>query len=442
MTSMKTMTIFKSMTHGSAAAYPLVILVAALGLASSWTWTAAFPESSRAAFEALVLAAALSTYLSGFGPGALTTLLCFVGGQFLLQSPVGSLSVDKLWIALTQTVLLPNGVIVSGLMTLVRRESEVVAIYSNAYRRQRSRAEGRRAMRLLRGTSEISDEMASGMANGINGEMSSEAELRAAKDEAVAASRAKSEFLASMTHEIRTPLAAILGFSELLLDPHQSVEERVNFVQIIRRNGELLSQIIGNVLDLSKIESGRMEIERIKVNVGQLVDDVVESLRFSAQGKGLGLARDFRPGCGSLVVLTDPTRFKQILVNIVGNAIKFTDRGAVTVEVRAMPTPHEPRKRRLELYVRDTGIGFTPEQCQKLFQSYVQADPCTARKYGGTGLGLELARRLARLLGGDVQLVESRPGAGSTFMISLDTEIVDEAQFNGKASLSLSAQRT
>lgn len=398
------------MTSGTlrpSVSYPLAVLISALGLAAGWMWMAAFPEAYRASFEALVVAAALATYFSGFGPGVLTAVLCFVGGQALLYPPFGSLDLEKLSIAATQTMLLPNALIICALIVMVRREGERVSPYANAYRRHRALRKWQSAL-------------------GIRGQHESmEDELRAAKDEAEAASRAKSEFLASMTHEIRTPLAAILGFSELLLDPHQSVEERVNFVQIIRRNGELLSQIIGNVLDLSKIESGRMEIERLKVNVGQLVDEVIESLSFKAQSKGLSLARDFRPGCGTLEVLTDPTRLKQILGNILGNAVKFTDRGAVTVEVRSAPVPDRPHVIALEMYVRDTGIGFTPEQRARLFQNYVQAERGTTRKYGGTGLGLNLARRLARLLGGDVELVESRPGGGSTFMIRVEAEVVE-----------------
>lgn len=254
----------------------------------------------------------------------------------------------------------------------------------------------------------------------------SEEELKKAKEEADAANKAKSEFLANMSHEIRTPLGAILGFAELILSPNQSSLERHNCVLTIRRNGELLSRIINEILDLSKIEAGRLEIEKLPCPIPDFMNNVTSLLRLQAQEKCLTLTV-----CSeSLVpsrITTDPTRLHQILTNVIGNAIKFTERGGVQVTLKFLPsgtpgnrhatTPDAPL---LAFMIADSGPGIASRQHERLFHPFTQADSSTTRKFGGTGLGLALSRRLARVLGGDLVLSQSTSGIGSTFTLTVE----------------------
>lgn len=243
-------------------------------------------------------------------------------------------------------------------------------------------------------------------------------ELRAAKAAADAANQAKSEFLANMSHEIRTPLSAIIGFTEFLLDPRQSAADRLQCVRTIRRNGDLLAHLINDLLDLSKIEANRLEIELMRVSPSEILREVCSLLSLKAAEKGLSLRVTTDLSLPAQVI-SDPTRLRQILTNLICNAVKFTDRGSVDVTARLAQRPGG-RRPALEFEVRDTGAGLTPDQQTRLFRPYHQADSSTARKYGGTGLGLVLARRLARALGGDVYLKESVPGKGSCFVFWLD----------------------
>lgn len=240
-------------------------------------------------------------------------------------------------------------------------------------------------------------------------------ELTTARDLAQAANRSKSEFLANMSHEIRTPLTAILGFAELLNDgsgEKVSPAERARHVETIRRNGEHLLSLINDILDLSKIEAGRMTVERIQTDVCRTLEDVRGLMGMRAQSKGLELSV-VADGPLPAAVVCDPVRLKQILVNLVGNAIKFTEQGRVTVRVRLEGAPTDSR---LVFDVQDTGIGMTAEQCSRLFGAFMQADTSTTRRFGGTGLGLRISRSLAQMLGGDVT-VASRSGVGSTFTV-------------------------
>ena len=242
-----------------------------------------------------------------------------------------------------------------------------------------------------------------------------------AKDAAEAASVAKSQFLANMSHEIRTPLTAILGFAENLLDPKLAEPERRAYVKTISRNGEHLLDVINDILDLSKIEAGKLEIECLRVSPVEIASDVVSVMRVRADAKRLPL----RLALGSPLpetVLSDPTRLRQVLLNLVGNAIKFTERGQVELAVELVQDRQQ--ETRVLFSVRDTGIGLTAEQSSKLFEAFTQADGTTARKYGGTGLGLAISRRLARLLGGDVT-VASQPGQGSVFSFSINPGSLD-----------------
>ncbi len=240
--------------------------------------------------------------------------------------------------------------------------------------------------------------------------------IRQAKESAEAASVAKSQFLANMSHEIRTPLTAILGFAENLLEPTMTDHERRTAVKTILRNGEHLLEIINGILDLSKIEAGRLEVELLPVSPVQLAADVVSIMRVRADAKNLPLKLTF-DGPVPERILSDPTRLRQILLNLVGNAIKFTEAGRVELAVAlANSATGRPEMR---FQITDTGIGMTPAECDKLFQPFTQADGSTTRKFGGTGLGLAISRPLARMLGGDVSLA-SMPGLGSIFTVVVD----------------------
>ena len=237
------------------------------------------------------------------------------------------------------------------------------------------------------------------------------------------ANRAKSEFLANMSHEIRTPMTAILGYAELLAESLDKPEQ-LDAVQIIRRNGEHLLAIINDILDLSKLEAGKMQVERRAVAPLEIVEDVISLLRVRAEGKRLKL-RLVIDGPIPKTIQTDATRLRQILLNLVGNAIKFTELGEVRVTLRL--ADGGPHGRQLAFEVADTGIGMTPEQLKNLFRPFQQADASTSRKYGGTGLGLAISKRLAEMLGGDI-LATSRLGEGSTFVVTIDPGPLADAE--------------
>ena len=241
-------------------------------------------------------------------------------------------------------------------------------------------------------------------------------ELDAAKNEAVAANRSKSEFLANMSHEIRTPMTAILGYAEQLLDPDLGRIESDQAVGIIRRNGDHLLQVINDILDLSKIEAGKLDVERIACSPLQVASDIIDLLRHRASSKGLLLQAEC---AGPLpeAIHSDPTRLRQILFNLVGNSIKFTERGSITLRLSLQQTGADSF---LCFEVVDTGIGMKPEQVARLFHAFSQADASTTRRFGGTGLGLVISRHLAQALGGDVT-VTSQPGIGSTFRVTVAT---------------------
>ena len=242
--------------------------------------------------------------------------------------------------------------------------------------------------------------------------------LAAARAEADRANRLKSAFLANMSHEIRTPMTAILGYANLLLDAEQSASDRVNYVQTIRRNGDHLLSIINDILDLSKIEAGRMAVERIACSPFQIISEVVSLMRVRAAEKKLELEVEYR-GPIPQTIQTDPTRFREILVNLVGNAIKFTARGGVRI-VADLADPAAAPEPRLRVAVIDSGVGMTREQAARIFQPFAQGDSSTTRRFGGTGLGLAISRHLAELLGGGIR-VDSRPGEGSTFVMTVLT---------------------
>jgi len=241
-------------------------------------------------------------------------------------------------------------------------------------------------------------------------------QLATARDRAEEASRAKSNFLANMSHEIRTPMTAIVGYSDLMLEPSQTLSDRQDCLQIIRRNGRHLMALINDILDISKIEAGKMTVERLECDLPHLVVDVASLMRPRAVDKGL----DFRllfEGPIPQVVSTDALRVKQILMNLLGNAIKFTATGVVAVKVECAPLPDQDDSE-IRFAITDTGVGMTAEQISRLFQPFTQADESMSRKFGGTGLGLTISQRLARLLGGDIS-VRSELGVGSTFTVAI-----------------------
>jgi PAS domain S-box-containing protein len=241
-------------------------------------------------------------------------------------------------------------------------------------------------------------------------------DLRRAKLAAEAASRAKSEFLANMSHEIRTPMTAILGFCDLLLSPDQTDADRRGCVETVRRNGEHLLAVINDILDLSKIESGEAAAERIACNPAQVICEVARTLSLRAQEKNLRLEVEF-DGPLPTTLTNDPTKLRQVLINLVGNAVKFTEQGSI--RVRARMTGPEDGARRLVVDIIDTGIGMTDEQIGRIFTPFSQGDGSMARRFGGTGLGLSISQKLAALMGGGVA-VTSAPGEGSTFTVTID----------------------
>ncbi|PWU17607.1 MAG: hypothetical protein C5B49_08575 [Bdellovibrio sp.] len=246
-------------------------------------------------------------------------------------------------------------------------------------------------------------------------------ELKQAKAQSDKANLAKSEFLANMSHEIRTPLSAILGYSELTLNPNQSSSERLKCLKAIRRNSEYLGNLINEVLDLSKIESGHLEIENLRFELHQTLEYLETLLGQRAQAKGIHYQLKIKDGLPRWVI-SDPTRLQQILLNVVGNAIKFTERGSVIVSVELIETEDAAGSsghRMLQFLVEDTGPGISADKQSMIFRPFSQADASIQRRYGGTGLGLALSKKIANLMGGSVRLVRSTPGVGSAFAIQV-----------------------
>jgi len=242
-----------------------------------------------------------------------------------------------------------------------------------------------------------------------------QAAMARAKSEAEAASLAKSNFLATMSHEIRTPLNGVLGMAQAMAADELSEVQRER-LSVVHRSGEALLAILNDVLDLSKIEAGKLELESIEFDLGELAQGAYSAFTALANKKGLSFALDIGEARGRY--MGDPTRIRQILYNLISNALKFTDQGEIRVTARR--DAHG-----LEIAVADTGVGISPENLVRLFQKFDQLDSSTTRRFGGTGLGLAICHELAQLMGGEI-MVESEPGKGSRFVVRLPLPVVGE----------------
>ena len=261
-----------------------------------------------------------------------------------------------------------------------------------------------------------------GILRDMTNELHAREELLEARRQAESAARVKTTFLANMSHEIRTPLTAILGYAEELEAGDMTPSDNHDALQIIRRNGQHLMSIINDILDLSKIEAGSMQIENRPTSIVEIAQDVRRMLTARARAKGITIELSYSNALPA-TIQSDPTRLLQILLNLVGNAIKFTERGSVTMEIAA-----DFVAQACSVSVIDTGIGISADQQATLFQSFAQADSSISRRYGGTGLGLDISRRLAVMLGGDLT-VQSTLGQGSRFTCTFSTGPIVPSSF-------------
>ena len=246
-------------------------------------------------------------------------------------------------------------------------------------------------------------------------------ELTVAKERAEQASRAKSEFLANMSHEIRTPMNGVLGMTDLALEASAPEEQR-EYMTLVKSSAESLLTVINDILDFSKIEAGKLELDFVAFNISELIQETIKPLAFRAHEKQLELLCNIESDVPERII-GDPTRLRQIIVNLMGNAVKFTDRGEVELKIGARQLGG--RDYMLQLEVRDTGIGIPPEKQQSIFEAFSQVDGSMTRRFGGTGLGLTISAKLARMMGGEIS-VQSEAGAGSRFCLAVRVQCAGE----------------
>lgn len=252
-------------------------------------------------------------------------------------------------------------------------------------------------------------------------------ERKVSEQEARKSTEAKSRFLANMSHEIRTPIGIISGFADLALQPTVKSAERLDLLAKIRHNSELLHELVNDILDLSKVEAGKLEVECREVNLQSLLCDIVETFTYKSREKELKFVTEIKTPL-PLKISSDPTRLRQILMNLLGNALKFTEKGHI--KLTASSRHISPVICELTFMVEDTGIGMTKDQVNRLFKPFTQADSSMTRKYGGTGLGLALSKKLALGLNGDLQIDKSEMGKGSVFSVKIICQVVYDEMFS------------